>query len=1188
MCDMTDNQGIGTILNDTDTATITIDDVTQSEDGGNATFTVSLDNPVSTDITLTYTTADGTATDADNDYEPATGTVTFTAGTTADQTFDVTVNSDPKVEPDENYFVNLTGSVPANVDMTDNQGIGTILNDTDTATITIDDVTQSEDGGNATFTVSLDNPVSTDITLTYTTADGTATDADNDYEPATGTVTFTAGTTADQTFDVTVNSDPKVEPDENYFVNLTGSVPANVDMTDNQGIGTILNDTDTATITIDDVTQSEDGGNATFTVSLDNPVSTDITLTYTTADGTATDADNDYEPATGTVTFTAGTTADQTFDVTVNSDPKVEPDENYFVNLTGSVPANVDMTDDQGIGTILNDTDTATITIDDVTQSEDGGNATFTVSLDNPVSTDITLTYTTADGTATDADNDYEPATGTVTFTAGTTADQTFDVTVNSDPKVEPDENYFVKLTGSVPANVDMTDDQGIGTILNDTDTATITIDDVTQSEDGGNATFTVSLDNPVSTDITLTYTTADGTATDADNDYEPATGTVTFTAGTTADQTFDVTVNSDPKVEPDENYFVNLTGSVPANVDMTDNQGIGTILNDTDSTTISIAGPATLNESQTGTYTISLTNPVQGNVDVDITANDGTATFDLDTSSSLTAGVPSTVTINDGSQTHTFDITAVLDAYIEPDEDYSVGIGNIIPSSPVTVDSGNMSVTTTIGNGSVVGVSLNGPNATSESHLGNVTLNFTVDLDPGDYVLGTESAVVHYQTDTTGTGPGHAEADVDFLAVSNGTLTFPGNGSSVPDGSSVTLLTFPITIYNNDDVIEDPETFIVRIWAGPGADTTNNTTEIEVTITDNDVTIHPVYNNGGTIEIESSGEGADYIADIGSTVHIDLTWAHGLQSYNDPTGSAGAPTNSGGTGLNPAISGGSAGYDMTVTGTPGDRIDLNATFRHAINFTIDPVGATDITPIGGNDITGTNILVVDDLADPRFAFKDGDDTDADVYCVSDVTVDGGPVGAPLFYEFTDVDDDHTLVVNFRSNRIFVTIDPIEVGDPGLPVNERGQWRLLNSSDVPVVNPGAPASGWYDSGASITTQCQVNDYKIQFKEVAGWIAPDPINLTINDTTPGAQTYSGTYQIRQFVLTIDQTHLDGGPDGTITLSPVGESGPNAGEYIYYTGDTVELAASPAAGSIFNSSAGGFEQLRSQYFDRHGWG
>ena len=36
-----------------------------------------------------------------------------------------------------------------------------------------------------------------------------------------------------------------------------------------------------------------------------------------------------------------------------------------------------------------------------------------------------------------------------------------------------------------------MTDDQGIGTILNDTDTATITIDDVTQSEDGGNATFT-------------------------------------------------------------------------------------------------------------------------------------------------------------------------------------------------------------------------------------------------------------------------------------------------------------------------------------------------------------------------------------------------------------------------------------------------------------------------------------------------------------------------------------------------------------------------------------------------------------------------------------------------------------------------------------------------------------------------
>ena len=321
------------------------------------------------------------------------------------------------------------------------------------ATLAISDVALDEGDGSTTnfiFTVTLTgNDAGGAFVVNYTTIDGAAQTGDSDYSPESGTLSFLGTDLEQHQFTVQVTGDTKVEPNEDFTVQISedgmNPFPANVSILDNEGVGTIQND-DTATITIDDVTQSEDGGNATFTVSLDNPVSTDITLTYTTADGTATDADNDYEPATGTVTFTAGTTADQTFDVTVNSDPKVEPDENYFVNLTGSVPANVDMTDDQGIGTILNDTDTATITIDDVTQSEDGGNATFTVSLDNPVSTDITLTYTTADGTATDADNDYEPATGTVTFTAGTTADQTFDVTVNSDPKVEPDEKYFVNL----------------------------------------------------------------------------------------------------------------------------------------------------------------------------------------------------------------------------------------------------------------------------------------------------------------------------------------------------------------------------------------------------------------------------------------------------------------------------------------------------------------------------------------------------------------------------------------------------------------------------------------------------------------------------------------------------------------------------------------------------------------------
>jgi uncharacterized protein YerC len=1196
--DMTDNQGIGTIENSTDTATITINDVTQSEDGGNATYTVALDHPVSTDMTLSYTTADGTATVTDGDYAAATGTVFFAAGSTTPvpATIVVTINDDDKVEPDENYYVNLTGSVPTNVDMTDNQGIGTIENSTDTATITINNVTQSEDGGNATYTVALDHPVSTDMTLSYTTADGTATVTDGDYAAATGTVFFAAGSTTPvpATIVVTINDDDKVEPDENYYVNLTGSVPTNVDMTDNQGIGTIENSTDTATITINDVTQSEDGGNATYTVALDHPVSTDMTLSYTTADGTATVTDGDYAAATGTVFFAAGSTTPvpATIVVTINDDDKVEPDENYYVNLTGSVPTNVDMTDNQGIGTIENSTDTATITINNVTQSEDGGNATYTVALDHPVSTDMTLSYTTADGTATVTDGDYAAATGTVFFAAGSTTPvpATIVVTINDDDKVEPDENYYVNLTGSVPTNVDMTDNQGIGTIENSTDTATITINNVTQSEDGGNATYTVALDHPVSTDMTLSYTTADGTATVTDGDYAAATGTVFFAAGSTTPvpATIVVTINDDDKVEPDENYYVNLTGSVPTNVDMTDNQGIGTIENSTDSTEISIAGPATLNENgQTGTYVISLSNPVQGVVNVDVIANSGTASVGVDTLPSPYDDMTIPIAIPEGDQTFEIDLTTFLDAFIEPDENFSVAISNPTTSIGEPVSEGTLVTNTTITNDSIVDVRLDGPNAVSEDFNGDVTLTFWVRLDTGDLVLGSESAVVNYETDTTGTGAGHAEPDLDYVHAS-GSVTFNGNGSDGPTGlppigSDVIEVPFSVTV-KNDNIIEPDETFIVRISAVQGANIPgppSNPYEIEVTIADNDVTIHPVYNNGGTIEIEGTGAGNDYVADIGSIVSIAVNWDHGLQSFSGFVGPVPPPVTSDGiVGLDEDSPGGFSNYDMTVAGvSAGAAINLNALFRHAITFSTGSNGGVyiDGIPAAPSYLTGTNrFFIVDDSSSHSFGFRGAIDV-SDRYCVSEAIVDGTSAGAIDGISWGSVTDDIDLSVEFRANRVTTTIEPAEVANAAA-LDERGMWKLLDGSGNEVDPQHPTVTGyeeWNYSGESVRTDCHVSNFTIQFREVPGWTTPDPINVTVDTTTTGELNFTGVYLEKAYVLTLDQSHLDGGPLGTIMRTPAGEDGnhsPPIYRYVYQSGDTVELTAEPDVSSVFRNWTG----------------
>ncbi len=1159
----------GLITND-DAASFSIADAASvAEAGGPSSFVVTLANEVdaAASVTVNYDTGDGSALSADNDYAAvAGGTLTFTgAAAGATQTIDVTINDDSKVEADEDFTVTLSGGADAT--FTNATATGLITND-DAASFSIADAASvAEAGGPSSFVVTLANEVdaASSVTVNYDTGDGSALSADNDYAAvAGGTLTFTgAAAGATQTIDVTINDDSKVEIDEDFTVTLSGGADAT--FTNATATGLITND-DAATLSVDDVIVTE-GGTATFTVTMTGEADVNVSVDTASADGTATLADNDFGAAVSPAVITAGTTT-ATFTVPVNADTTVEPDETFFVNLSNIAAGGRDVTftDDQGQGTITN-SDQASISIADATAAEAGGTISFIVTVANAVdaASSVTVNFVTSNGTATTADNDYTAASSSLTFTgtaAGAT--QTIDVTITDDNKVEIDEDFTVTLSGG--ADSIFSDATATGTITND-DVASFSIADASVAEAGGPASFVVTLANAVDApaSVAVNYATADGTAATADSDYTAASSTLTFTgAAANATQTIDVTITDDNKVEIDEDFTVTLSGGADAT--FTNATATGTITND-DSTTISIAGPSSLSEGTTDTYTISLSNPVQGDVDVDITGNDGTATLALDTNNTigLLSGASQTETIPEGSLQFQFDMTAIADAYLEADEQYTVGISAPTPSIPVAVGTGSDLVTTTIPNINTVGVRLEGPNTTAEDFNGDVTLTFWVRLDLGDLVLGSETATVYYETGTTGTGAGHAEPDQDFAAVSSATLTFNGNGSDAPTGTpaDITELPFDITI-RNDHLIEPAETFIVRILAGLGADTNGNPTEIMVTIADNDVTIHPVYNNGGTIETPT-GVGVDHIWDIGGTVPITVAWDHGLQSYADPTGSAGAPVDTSNAGLD-TDSPGSSTYDMTVAGVAGDTINLNAVFRHAIDFTVGADGNADITSVG-TDITGTHRLIVNDNSSADFHFDGAPEPD---FCVSGLDVDGAFVGALEDYTFSNVTDNHTLSVAFRSNRVTVTIDPIEVSDTALPLDERGQWRLLNGSGL-VIDPQPSGGGWNDSGYSARTECFVSNFTIEFKQVPGWFNPDPIPLTIDTSTSGAGTYSGTYTPKTFVLTIVPNPADGSL-GDITLSPVGEATGTANEYSYQSGIEVQLSAIPTAGNIFSQWTG----------------
>jgi hypothetical protein len=106
---------------------------------------------------------------------------------------------------------------------------------------------------------------------------------------------------------------------------------------------------------INDVSVTEGNAGTTsavFTIALTATSATPVSVSYATANGTATAGVDYVSISATTLVFLAGVTA-QTVSVTVNGEALVETNETFFVNL--STPTNAVIADSQGVGTILDD-----------------------------------------------------------------------------------------------------------------------------------------------------------------------------------------------------------------------------------------------------------------------------------------------------------------------------------------------------------------------------------------------------------------------------------------------------------------------------------------------------------------------------------------------------------------------------------------------------------------------------------------------------------------------------------------------------------------------------------------------------------------------------------------------------------------------------------------------------------------
>ncbi len=791
-----DSSGLGTITNDDVSPSFIISDVTLTEGNSgttNAAFTVSLSNTSGKTITVNYATQNSTAV-ANGDFTSASGSLTFLPGNgtcsigDTSTTITIVVNGDLYDEVNETFAVNLSGATNATI--ADAQGLGTITDDDAEPIVTISDVTLTEGNTgtkNFTFNVSLSLLSGKTIAMNYTTANGTAV-AGSDFISNTGTLTFNPGDTL-KSITVSVNGDLINEIHEDFFVNL--SSVTNASFADSVAVGTIVNEDPIPDISIFDKTVNEGNADITmadFVVTLSSRSEQVVTVNYATANGTAISG-SDYNAASGVVTFNIGDTA-KTISVSVFGDRFYELHENYFVNL--SSPTNATLTDGQATGTITNDDQFPNISINDVSVIEadtNSVNALYTVRMSNPINLNVTVDYTTANGTASSG-ADYITTTGTLTYIPGDTL-KTISVTINGDVFNEINETYFVNLLNI--NNATIADSQAIGTIIDTDPLPTISINSVDSTEGNSgtkNMNFKVSLSQISGKVITVNYTTANGTAT-AGSDFTTASGTVTFNAGET-EKNIPVSIKGDLFYESNETFFVSL--NTPVNATIFNAEGTGTILNDDPVPSITINDVTLIEASGIfANFTVRLSNPRNQPITVIYTTVNGSALNGSDFVQNS-----STVTFNPGDTLKTVSIGIIDDAAYELQENFSAVLSNVNQATIAdsigicTINDTDPRPTISISNVEV-----------TEADTNTITSVFNVSLtNPSSQIITVDFSTLN----------GTAIAGDDYIA-NSGSITF--NPNDVVKNVEVIIL--------GDSIFEATETFLINLSNSINASTADS-----------------------------------------------------------------------------------------------------------------------------------------------------------------------------------------------------------------------------------------------------------------------------------------------------------------------------------------------------------------------------
>ncbi|QWZ86513.1 immunoglobulin-like domain-containing protein [Aeromonas sp. FDAARGOS 1404] len=945
-----------TQINDTvDTTTVTLGAPAQVNEGGQITYSASVNNAPQSDLVLTLSNG---------------ASITIKAGELSGS---VTVDAprDDVYNDGSSLTVSITGSSGGNYEQLDTSSKVTteVVDTVDTTTVTLSSATNGQtvtEGGSIVYTASVSNPV-TGSPLTVTLSNGVV-------------ITIPVGSSSANSEPVPVRGDDIYQQgEESLSVTIDKTSGGNYENLVSTGTitNTVVDDSDVTTVTLRGPGSVVEGeSTVTYIVTLSDaaPAGSIVTLsyTYTTASGA------DITETTQAVIGADGKTA--TFSISTLADFIYEGNESFDVSVSGiQVPIGtlgfekLDLSD-ANIKTIITDeADRPTLSVTDAGDVSEGSNAVFTVGLTHateaPLTINLGLNLGTAEagdlGTMTvtyvDGNGDTQTLTvatnGDVTVPAGVTS-LTVTVATTQDSVYEGDETFSLKVTeaggvttnGStgVTGNATIVDDGSVtppGGGTPDDDRPTLSVTDAGDVSEGSNAVFTVGLTHateaPLTINLGLNLGTAEagdlGTMTvtyvDGNGDTQTLTvatnGDVTVPAGVTS-LTVTVATTQDSVYEGDETFSLKVTeaGGVTTN-GSTGVTGNATIVDDgsvtppgggtpdDDRPTLSVTDAGDVSEGSNAVFTVGLTHATEAPLTINLGLNLGTAEAgDLGTmtvtyvdgngdTQTLTVATNGDVTVPAGVTSLTVTVATTQDSVYEGDETFSL---KVTEAGGVTTN-GSTGVT---GNATIVDDGSVTPPGGGTPDDDRPTLSVT---DAGDvsegsnavFTVGLTHATEAPLTINLGLNLGTAEAgDLGTMTVTyvdgNGdtqTLTVATNGDvTVPAG--VTSLTVTVAT-TQDSVYEGDETFSLKVTEAGGV-TTNGSTGVtgNATIVDDGSVTPP---GGGTpdddrptLSVTDAGdvsEGSNAVFTVGLThaTEAPLTINLGLNLGTAEAGDLGTMT---------------------------------------------------------------------------------------------------------------------------------------------------------------------------------------------------------------------------------------------------------------------------------------------------------